>query len=776
MKILKEDPYLFQVNHDWYSEGLKALSRQEKYIEKKLKQKKPFLPENGCPLTQLKINDKLVIIVVDSEWYLTNWDKHPTINDNCQIKSRAKFWEELEGLIKKNRDKTTLIALHHPMFSYGTHGGQFSMKQQLFQGHSKIPLPGISTFINVLRKTSGASTEDMQNQRYIAFKNRLVTLAQYSEKVIFASGHEHTLQYIKENNLPQIISGSGAKGGATRLINGSKFATGKMGYAELEIYQDGSSHVRFFSFVADQKEAFLYGTNVLSPDSSNYNKDDDEAFLSEASASIYSKEEIQKSSFFKTIWGDRYRKYYGTMVTAPTVKLDTLFGGLKPVRKGGGHQSKSLRLRHADEKEYVMRAMRKVSELYLQSMVFQEQYILNDLKDTYAQELLQDFYTGSHPYAPFAIGPLSDAIGLYHTNPVLYYVPKQAALENFNEDFGDELYMIEEHTGKGHGDLESYGYSDILISTDDMLKNLRDDEKYEVDVEMYIRARLFDMAIGDWDRHVDQWRWAEFKKKGSKKISYMPVPRDRDQAFSILGDGLFMGLATRLIPGLRLMEGFKEEIRSVRGFNSSLKTYVLDLALLNETTREQWLTQANFIKDNLTADVIENAFASFPKEVRDATVDEIQRVLLSRIASIDETAKEYYRIINKHAVIIGTDKDDWFEIKLLNKEEVEVSVYRIINGEKKKRFFYKKFNHEMTKEVWLYGLDDNDHFEVEGQHNSKIKIRLIGGQNNDIYDVGEGGGTVIYEYKSKKNRFQDVSKARVVLTDNYEVNTYQPLK
>ena len=40
-----------------------------------------------------------------------------------------------------------------------------------------------------------------------------------------------------------------------------------------------------------------------------------------------------------------------------------------------------------------------------------------------------------------------------------------------------------------------------------MMKNLHKDEKYTVDEKEYIKARLFDMLIGDWDRHSDQWRW-----------------------------------------------------------------------------------------------------------------------------------------------------------------------------------------------------------------------------------------------------------------------------
>lgn len=776
LENFKGSPIFIPGNHDWYSKGLNGLKRQEKYIEKKLNLKDAFLPENGCPLKQVKISEQLAIIVVDTEWYLTNWNKHPTMNANCAIKSRAKFWEELKGMIKKNSNKTTLIAMHHPMFTYGPHGGQFSMKQQLFQGQSKFPLPVLGSLVNVLRKTTGASPADVQNKRYTEFKNRMVTLAQYSKKVIFASGHEHTLQYIKENNTPQIVSGSGAKKGVVRLLNGSKFATGKRGYAALHIFTDGSSEVIFSGLDTNGNKKSLFVTEVLAQDQISHSKSYPKTFPEEVQASIFNEDEIDKSKFFRTLWGERYRKYYGTEVRAPTVDLDTLYGGLRPIRRGGGNQSKSLRLRHKNGKEYVMRALRKVSELYLQAMVFQEQYVVDDLQDTFLQQFLLDFYTGSHPYAPFTVGTLSDAIGIYHTNPVLYYIPKQAALADFNLDYGDELYMIEEHAGDGHGELASYGFSDKLISTDEMLEKLRDDEKYGVDDAIYVRARLFDMVLGDWDRHVDQWRWAEFKEEGSKKKTYRPVPRDRDQVFSIMGDGLFMSLATRLVPSLRLMEGFNEEIRSVKGFNSSPKTYVLDIAMLSETDKKVWLAQAKLIKENLTAEIIEKAFKAFPEEVRDETITEIKRILLKRISIIEQTAMQYYEILNKLAVVIGTDKDDWFEIKFINKNEVEVSAYRNIDGQKKKRFFQRRFDGKITKEIWVYGLDDKDFFFVKGDHKSSIKVRLIGGQGKDTYEVSNGGSTYIYDYKSKKNRIKNNSKARLRLTDNYEVNTYQPLK
>jgi len=394
--------------------------------------------------------------------------------------------------------------MHHPMFTNGPHGGQYDAKSHL------KPIPVLGTLKNVLRKTSGVSPADLQNKRYNAFKKRIVTLAQENKKALFVSGHEHSLQYLVRDNLPQIVSGSGSKSTATRNVN-DVFSSSDNGYARFDVFEDGSSMVRFYSA---ENNKVIFQTEVFSEDQENENILDFESFPTQESASIYTEEEITKSGFHKYIWGDRYRTYYGTKVTVPTINLDTLFGGLTPTRKGGGHQSKSLQLINKDGKRYVMRAIKKSATVYLQAMAFKEQYIEGQFDDTATESLLQDFYTGSHPYAPFVTGDLSDAVNLYHTNPVLYFVPKQYALASFNSDFGDELYMIEEHVSDGHGNLKSFGYSNKIESTNDLMKKLRKDEKYVVDEVTFLRARLFDMAIGDWDRHVDQWRWAEFKESG----------------------------------------------------------------------------------------------------------------------------------------------------------------------------------------------------------------------------------------------------------------------
>lgn len=742
-------------NHDWYS-GVDGLKRQEELVEDALG-KNTFLPENGCPIDKIHVTDDIDIIFVDSQWYLTNWNNKPTINDDCQIKTREVFLDEFSSLIKKARSKTTIVAIHHPMYTNGPHGGQYGFKNHM------TPIPILGSLISVFRKTNGLNNVDLQNKHYNELRQRLVTLAQENKKVIFVSGHEHSLQYLEKDNLKQIVSGSGSKKTRTRNVGGGLFSYGTPGYARLDVFEDGSSYVRFYS-VTDDK--IVFQKEVLQPDLKTY-ETFSESFPDTVMSSVYTEEETNASKSKEYIWGERYRKYFSTKVEAPTVNLDTLLGGLKPVRKGGGNQSKSLRLEDKDGAQYVMRALRKQAVQYLQATVFKDEYIEGQFEDTEIESLLLDVFTGSHPYAPFVIGDLADAVGIYHTNPILYYVPKQKALGDFNHDFGNELYMIEEHTSEGHSDLASFGFQDKIESTDDMIKDIHKDEDIVIDEAAYIRARLFDMLIGDWDRHQDQWRWIQFKENG-KKV-YRPLPRDRDQAFSIMGDGALLGIAVKLIPAARLLREYSDDLVDVKGVN--VEPYPLDMELIQHSTKDVWDAQVKILQEGVTDEVIEKAFLNLPKEVRDETVEEIKSKLKARRGNLQKISDRYFKLINELAAVKGTNKDDWFDIERMPNGNTKITGYRIKDGEKADVFINRVYNKTETKEIWIYALDDDDVFHVYGKGDHYIKLLLLGGQNNDTYDIENGSKIKYYDYKSKPNTFK-TNKGNRRLTDNYHTNVY----
>ncbi|WP_284653224.1 metallophosphoesterase [Flavobacterium terrisoli] len=744
-------------NHDWYNNGLDGLKRQQEYVEKKLG-KKSFLPKDGCSIESININEEIILIIVDSQWYITNWDNHPTINEDCEIKTRTQFLEEFRSEIKKARGKTTIVAIHHPMFSNGAHGGKYDFKSHL------QPIPILGTLKNLLRKTTGISNADLQNIHYNELKRNLVAAAQHNEKVIFVSGHEHNLQYIVEENIPQIISGSGSKKTAVKNTGNGQYSHGENGFAVLKIYADGSSKVKFINAQTENTE---FETKIFGADHNKIKYEYQKVFPDSIKTSIYTEKETTKSKFYSFLWGKRFRQYYSTPITAKVVDLDTLQGGLTPLRKGGGTQSRALRLTTKDGRQFVMRAMKKNASQYIQASMFKDQYVQKQFENTASENLVKDVFTGSYPYAPFVVGTLSDAIGVNRLNSKLYYIPKQKALGEFNSEFGDELYLFEEQASDGNLLLSEPNFTGNIISTNEVLLETQSDESKIVDEKTYLRARLFDMLIGDWDRHQDQWRWLEFKENA--KTIYKPLPRDRDQPFSRMSDGFLLGAAVRLIPAAKLLRKYEDDLKDVKGFNT--EPFPLDIAFIKQSGKEDWDEQVKFIQNNITEEVIEKAFDNVPNEVKDQTVVEIKNMLKNRKDNLQKIADRYFNLVNKTAVITGTVKDDFFKISCLENGSVTINGFRKKKDGLPEAFHSKTYDPKVTCEIWIYGLDDKDSFEVTGK-SKKIKIRLIGGQNNDDFKIEKGQNIVIYDYKSKQNDITNAKKATLKLQDSYEVNVY----
>jgi 3',5'-cyclic AMP phosphodiesterase CpdA len=750
-------------NHDWYS-GIKGLENQADFVTKYLNDKKAFLPRKNCPIEDVKIDSTTTLITVDSEWFLEDWDNHPTINDNCDIKTREDFFDELESILNKNQEKTVVLAIHHPLLSNGSHGGQYSWKKQLFPLEKKIPLPIVGSFINLLRKTSGVSPQDLQNKQYTIYAKRIKTLLQGQKNVIVVSGHDHNLQYINKENITQIISGAGSKFEAAKAINPNDFSYGGNGYATLTLFKSGDVKVTFFGN-ENKHEKKLFEREIIKAKEINWAAIVANKFPPTVTTSIYSAKMTDKSIFHKFLFGQHYRKYYSMPIEARTATLDTLMGGLKPIREGGGHQSVSLRMSDPKGREYVMRAMKKSATAFLQSVAFKDQYVVNDFEQTYAEDFLLDFYTTTHPYTPFAVASLSDHLGLLHTNPVLYYIPKQDGLKEFNSNFGDQLYMVEERPADNHLDGKNFGKPTDIISTDDMMANLHKDEKYSVDQKEYIRVRLFDMLIGDWDRHSDQWRWAEHKI--GDKVVYTPIPRDRDQAFPKY-DGTLLSLLMN-VPAIRHMRTFKNKIDNVKWINR--EPYPLDLAFLKTTEEKDWIEQAKYIQEHLSDSDIDNAFKNLPKEVQDGTIEDIKRKLKNRKKELQKYASEYSDVLDKTVMLAGTDKKDKFILNHNARKNIEIQVFRM-KKEGDELIYTKTVNDDKTKNLWIYGLDDADVFQVTGKQKSNIKIRLIGGQNNDTYNIENGRKVIVYDFKSKENTYNLDSETKTQLTDDYDVNLY----
>src|SRR5690606_19223263 len=129
--------------------------------------------------------------------------------------------------------------------------------------------------------------------------------------------------------------------------------------------------------------------------------------------------------------------------------------------------------------------------------------------------------------------------------------------------------------------------------------------------------------IGDFDRHMDQWKWAVLDT-GIGKL-YKPIAKDRDQAF-FNSDGLVMDWATRRrMPFLR---GFKHRIEKVNWLGYSARDF--DRFFMNRLDKRDWeLTLAEFNKQ-MTDSVMEAAVKKLPREIYPISGDTILAKLKSR--------------------------------------------------------------------------------------------------------------------------------------------------
>ena len=150
-----------------------------------------------------------------------------------------------------------------------------------------------------------------------------------------------------------------------------------------------------------------------------------------------------------------------------------------------------------------------------------------------------------------------------------------------------------------------------------------------------------------------------------------------------------LDIAVRLLPSAGLLRKYDEVLVDVKEIN--VEPYPLDMALIESSDKKVWDKQVKYIQENITDAVIEDAFRNVPEEVRDEDVEEIKRLLRARRGNLQDISDRYYKLINKFAVIKGTNKDDWFDVERLPSGKTKVTAYRIKDGEKADIFHQRTY-------------------------------------------------------------------------------------
>src|SRR5690606_7973010 len=118
----------------------------------------------------------------------------------------------------------------------------------------------------------------------------------------------------------------------------------------------------------------------------------------------------------------------------------------------------------------------------------------------------------------------AESVGILHSFPKIVFVPKQSSLGDYNEKYGNRLFLLEYET-ESKKNWTHYQNVVEIIDTDDLQElKLKHGKQLQLDQNALVRARLFDLVIGDWDRHAKQWGWV-IQKQGDH-LNAIPLPVD----------------------------------------------------------------------------------------------------------------------------------------------------------------------------------------------------------------------------------------------------------
>lgn len=462
---------------------------------------------------------------------------------------------------------------------------------------------------------------------------------------------------------------------------------------------------------------------------------------------VYHGQAKQPGPLYSYLWGKHYRSLYYKPVSVKTVSLASIFGGL--TIKSQVPKLHGLILESKNNDMFFLRPIGG-STIFMESDFFRKTYRHNDFKNTYIGDFIGDAYTIINPYTFIVADMMASTLALPSHVPHLVYISESQTHDTI-ADGSNLLNKLVSVTKMPRIDEQN-----SLTTVGKLLNLLHTDDTHQINKPLYIRTRLFDMLIGDWNKIPEAWYWVA--NQTDSITVYDPVVIDRSHSFT-KADGKFFKTLIQVL-GLDFINDYNGGIKNTKKFNQL--GFALDIALTQSCNEEEWLEEAAYIQEKLNDKTIEQAFRLLPAEIQDDETARIKADLRERLKNLKKIAARYYKELQKTPVITGTNKADKIVINEDQYHNLNISRY---NTKTNQLEFKHKYQSKETKEIWLYSLDGDDNIEVNKQYNP-IPLLLIGGKGQNKYTIEHGHKTSIYEYKSQKERLDTLSNVKTIFTNN----------
>ena len=337
----------------------------------------------------------------------------------------------------------------------------------------------------------------------------------------------------------------------------------------------------------------------------------------EGFVTIPASEKYGSPSFLEKIFfGSNYRKEWGTPVTMPV--FDIRKTNFRIDTMGGGQQTTSLELVDDKGREWVLRSVDK--DVQSDKKIAQNKFI---------KAIIQDHVSGSYPYGGLSVPDIAHAAGVSAGEQHLYFIPDDTAFGPYRQAMANKVFIL----------VNNQPQPQKGITTIEMLEKLKSDKQYYVHPKEYLKARLVDWLVADWDRHEDQWSWIE--EKTDSGIAFYVVPKDRDQAF-YKSNGLLIKFVSLF--ALSHINKFNKSGRNIKILGK--KTKELDKQITGILKKEDWETIVKEFQKNISDPVIESAIKKQPPEIFAIRGNELIEKLKSRRDGLLTHVMKYYDFLH----------------------------------------------------------------------------------------------------------------------------------
>ena len=462
--------------------------------------------------------------------------------------------------------------------------------------------------------------------------------------------------------------------------------------------------------------------------------------------SIYPQADSGKSKIYNWMWGRHYRHLYTIPIRVPSATIETLGGGMDIVGQAEGFHG--LLLENKRKQLYLLKPLGG-STSFLESKFFREIYNKADFKNTYLDEFLGDAYTIINPYTFLVADYLAKSAGLSFSPSSIYYIPSHMRKDTVADgsDIQDRLVNLI--------NVPDINLRSNLYTTEDFLDSLQVSKNYMADQNLYIRERIFDMWIGDWNKTNENWEWQSHTVNDS--VIYTPIVIDRNHAFTKVDGVLFKQMLKML--SLDFICNYDSLIlKDTKKINKL--AFALDMAVAGRSDESVWIRQAQEIRKQMTDSLIDSAFTYLPEGVKHDEIELIKRKLKRRRLELEAVASQYYRLLQRTPVVAGTNQSDYF---LIERQAPDRTILRIYDPETGDCRLEQQFSGRETKELWLYGLAGNDTFEVKGNTRKDFPIYLISGEGENQYQLNHNRKIHVYD-KDYKYDYQKIKYHKISFT------------